>query len=56
VVDAPVTQSELAAWSGLSREAVVKGLRALRRLGWIEVDGRRLVVLDPAAVSERART
>jgi CRP-like cAMP-binding protein len=55
VVDAPLTQGELAAWSGLSREAVVKGLRALRRLGWIEVDGRRIVVVDADALAERAR-
>jgi CRP/FNR family cyclic AMP-dependent transcriptional regulator len=30
-----LTQTELAQWCGLSREAVVKALRKLRDLGWI---------------------
>ena len=55
VVTAPMSQQDLAAWAGLSREAVVKGLRALRTLGWIEMDGRRVVIIDRASVSQRAQ-
>ncbi|MFN0092055.1 MAG: Crp/Fnr family transcriptional regulator [Acidimicrobiales bacterium] len=55
VIELPFSQQDLAAWAGLSREAVVKGLRALRTLGWVEAAGRRLVFLDEAAVHERAR-
>ena len=51
---APVSQQDLAAWAGLSREAVVKGLRALRTLGWVEGDGRRLVIVDQEALARRA--
>ena len=52
---APLTQQDLAEWAGLSREAVVKALRALRALGWISVAGRRISVLDPDAIRARAR-
>ena len=51
----PFAQHDLAAWSGLSREAVVKGLRALRTLGWIQTSGRSLTLLDEDAVRGRAR-
>lgn len=54
----PVTvrlaQHEIAAMTGLSREAVVKGLRAIRTLGWIDLRARELVVLDEAAMRARA--
>lgn len=55
VVASPVTQVELAAWSGLSREAVVKALRTLRRLGWVENRGRRFVIHDLDALRARSR-
>lgn len=54
VVTVPMSQSDLAAWAGLSREAVVKALRTLRELGWIELEGRDLVVLEPDRIKERA--
>jgi CRP-like cAMP-binding protein len=54
VIRSPVSQSELAAWTGLSREAVVKALRALRQLGWIENRGRRIVVRDLNSVRDRS--
>ncbi len=50
----PLGQSEVAAMTGLSREAVVKGLRALRDLGWIEAEGRHVVILDEDALRARA--
>ncbi|OWY60518.1 hypothetical protein B7486_68745 [cyanobacterium TDX16] len=49
-----VSQQELAARCGLSREAVVKSLRTLRTLGWIHQEGRTLRVLDPGALRERS--
>jgi CRP-like cAMP-binding protein len=53
-VDAPINQQELAEWAGMSREAVVKGLRQLRSLGWLTVDARVLTLLDPQAIRRRA--
>ena len=54
MIDGPLSQSDIAAWAGLSREAVVKALQTLRTLGWIRTDGRTLVVVDGAAVRLRA--
>ena len=54
VVHSPINQSELAAWTGLSREAVVKALRARRQLEWLEVSGRRFVVRDLEHLRGRA--
>jgi CRP-like cAMP-binding protein len=42
----PLTQEELAGWTGSSREAVSKALNTLRGLGWIETHRRELVVRD----------
>ncbi len=52
----PVNQSELGSWSGLSREAIVKSMRAMRTLGWLENDGRQITLLRPDAVRERAQS
>jgi CRP/FNR family transcriptional regulator, cyclic AMP receptor protein len=54
VVHSPLNQSELASWTGLSREAVVKALRALRQLEWIDVQGRTFVVRDLDRLRGRA--
>jgi CRP/FNR family cyclic AMP-dependent transcriptional regulator len=53
-LSSPVSQTDLAAWTGLSREAVVKALRALRQLGWIENRGRKIVIRDLEGLRERA--
>ncbi len=53
-VQVPFPQHDLAAWTGLSREAVVKGLRSLRTLGWIQTGGRYLTLLDEEALRDRA--
>lgn len=52
-VDIPVSQQDLAEWSGLSREAVVRALRVLRDDGAIETGRRSVIVLDHAALSRR---
>jgi CRP-like cAMP-binding protein len=53
-ITTPFNQGELASWSGMSREAVVKGFRQLRSLGWLSIDGRTLVLHDPEAIRRRA--
>lgn len=52
-LDAPISQQELAGMAGMSREAAVKGLRQLRNLGWLSVDARVLVLLDPESIRRR---
>lgn len=52
----PISQEELAAWSGASREATARALRSLRAAGWIETGRRRLVVRDAVALGRRARS
>jgi CRP/FNR family transcriptional regulator, cyclic AMP receptor protein len=56
VVRSPFSQQDLAGWAGLSREAVVKALHAMRSLGWISMEGRAIRVLDEDAVRARARS
>jgi CRP-like cAMP-binding protein len=51
-VDLPLSQEELAAWCGASREATVKALRTLRELGAVET-GRRAVTIRDLAVLRR---
>jgi CRP-like cAMP-binding protein len=46
VVDVPLSQEELAGWTGASREAVNKALQLLRSLHMIETGRRRVIVLD----------
>ena len=46
VIDLPISQDELAGWTGSSREAVAKALRSLRELGLITTERRRITVLD----------
>ena len=52
----PLSQADLASWSGLSREAVVKAMRSLRELGWIENDGREITIVELRQVLKRAET
>jgi len=52
-IDLPITQTELAQWCGLSREAVVKALRKMRELGWVTTDDGSVVVEDRPSVHRR---
>lgn len=54
MIETPLTQADIAAWAGLSREAVVKALHSLRGLGWVETSARSICVHDVAAVRARA--
>jgi len=49
-----ITQDELAAWAGASREAVAKAMALLRTLGWVQTERRRIVVLDLPALRRYA--
>src|ERR671920_2442360 len=49
-----ITQDELAAWAGASREAVAKGMALLRTLGWVQTERRRILVLDLPALRRYA--
>ena len=55
-VHLPIAQHDLAKLTGLSREAVVKGLRRLRDLGWVETSGRTFAIRDLQAVRDRAQS
>ena len=50
----PITQEELAGWTGSSLESTAKALRALRSLGWIATGRRAIEVHDLAALRGRA--
>jgi CRP-like cAMP-binding protein len=52
-IDLPISQEELAAWTGCSRDSVVKALQAMRSLGWIETARRRITVLEPEKLRDR---
>ena len=54
VLDLQLTQTDIAAWAGLSREAVVKALRSMRTLGWIRTEDRSTTIVDERAVRARA--
>jgi CRP-like cAMP-binding protein len=50
----PLSQQELAGWTGSSREAVAKALRMLRERGWIATRRREIVIHDLAALRRYA--
>lgn len=52
----PITQQELAEWAGVSRDAVVRALTTLRRLGWIDTGRRQFVIRDLDALRHRAHS
>jgi CRP-like cAMP-binding protein len=50
----PLSQEELAGWTGASREAVSKALQTLRKVGWVLTERRRITVLDVEALRRRS--
>src|SRR5262249_43016568 len=50
----PLSQEDLAGWTGASRAGVAQALRGLRDLGWIETERKRVLIRDPAALRRRA--
>jgi len=55
VIDLPITQEELAGWTGASREAVAKALHSLRESGLITTERRRFTVLNLEGLERRCR-
>jgi CRP/FNR family cyclic AMP-dependent transcriptional regulator len=51
----PLSQEELASWTGASREAVSKALQLLRSLHIVETGRKHITVLDPEALRRRAQ-
>ena len=49
-IELPLSQEELAAWTGASREAVSKALQLLRSLRIVETGRRHVTVLDIEAL------
>jgi CRP-like cAMP-binding protein len=54
-VSLPISQDELGGWTGASREAVSKALRALRDRGLIETGRRRVIIHNLDDLRKRAR-
>jgi CRP-like cAMP-binding protein len=49
----PLSQDELAGWTGASREAVAKALAQFRQRGWVTTERRRITVHDVEALRRR---
>jgi CRP-like cAMP-binding protein len=49
-IELPITQEELAGWSGSSRAAVARALALMRRLGWVTTSRQMIVVHDLGAL------
>jgi CRP-like cAMP-binding protein len=54
-IELPLSQEELAGWTGASREAVSKALQLLRSLRLIETGRRHVTVLDLEALRRHAQ-
>src|ERR1700704_3418927 len=50
----PLSQEELAGWTGSSREAGGRALHALRGLGWVRTERRRITVLEMEPLRRRS--
>jgi CRP/FNR family transcriptional regulator, cyclic AMP receptor protein len=53
VITLPLSQDELAGWTGASREAVAKALAQFRQRGWVTTARRRITVHDIEALRRR---
>jgi CRP/FNR family cyclic AMP-dependent transcriptional regulator len=54
-INLPLSQDELAGWTGSSREAVTKALRTLREEGLITTGRLHVIVHDLSALNDRAQ-
>jgi CRP-like cAMP-binding protein len=50
----PLSQEELAGWTGASVESVGRALQTMRSVGWIETSRRRIRVLQPEELRRAA--
>jgi CRP-like cAMP-binding protein len=51
-IDLPLTQDELALWTGCSREAVTKAMQAMRESRWVKTGRRSIVIVDEEALRD----
>ncbi len=51
LIDLSLTQTDLAEMTGATRVSINKALGRFRRAGWIRVNGRRVTVIDRAALA-----
>jgi CRP/FNR family cyclic AMP-dependent transcriptional regulator len=54
-IASPLTQEELATWTGASRAGVSQALQAFRELGWIQTGRRHVLVRDLEALRARSK-
>ena len=54
VITLPISQEELAGWTGSSRESVAQALASLRGLGAIRTERRKIIVLDAEALGRQS--
>jgi CRP-like cAMP-binding protein len=50
----PISQDELASWTGASRAGVAQALQTMRELGWLSTERRRLTLIDVDALRARS--
>ena len=50
VIELSLTQTDLAEMTGATRVSINKALGRFRRANWVNVDGRKLTVVNPAAL------
>jgi CRP-like cAMP-binding protein len=53
-VELPISQEDLAGWTGASLESVGRALQTMRGLGWIETRRRQIRVRDLEAIRRAA--
>ncbi|MDJ0767971.1 MAG: Crp/Fnr family transcriptional regulator [Ilumatobacter sp.] len=54
-IELEINQTELAQWCGLSREAIVKALRKLRNLGWVDTSAGTITLNDRDQIAIRGQ-
>jgi CRP-like cAMP-binding protein len=50
----PISQDELASWTGASRAGVAQALQRMRELGWLSTERGRLILHDTPALRDRS--
>jgi CRP-like cAMP-binding protein len=55
LIDKPITHQTIAHVIGASRETVSRAMRGFQESGWIAIERRRIRIVDPAALEQRAR-
>ncbi len=53
-IQLPLSQEELASWTGASRTGVAQALQSMRELKWLDTERGRMTITDPEALRARA--